>query len=252
MYQLGHTDEIQRGLLRLERCNHSHHRPGRPKTQVPLLCFDIHPGLPKRRQIHAAANDRTAVSRKESKVDALPTTRLRDSKKSGRNASNDPLYRQQCESDQWVLVGCQPESMDGVNDDRNPGKPSSETSKDASLRAVGMDDRGLQGPEEHSQGHKRAQIAPRTKWADHRQDLVEVHPGKCLGFLIQHAGLSGDEHRAEPGRIQMRQREQGVLLRAAQFELGDDVTDCLHSTVHLKLYPLPYDGWALASDNLVP
>src|SRR5712691_10922325 len=106
MYQLGHTDEIQRGLLRLERCNHAHHRPGWLKTQLLLLCFYIHPALPKRRQIHAAANDRTAVSRKEPKVDALPTTRLRDSKKSGRNASNDPLHRQQCVSDEWVLVRC--------------------------------------------------------------------------------------------------------------------------------------------------
>src|SRR5207244_13534951 len=124
---------------------------------------DWRPARTNRRKTPAAATDRKAGRRKESKVAALPTTRLRDSKKSGRNASNDPLHRQQCVSDQWVLVGCQPESMDGVNDDRNPGKPSSETSKDASLRAVGMDDRGLQGPEEQSQGHKIGRASSRER-----------------------------------------------------------------------------------------
>ena len=111
-----------------------------------------------------------------------------------------------------------------------------------------MDDRGAKFSQESGQGEERAKITPGTNRTYKARHLVKGDAVKRSRLLIKQARLPRNQHGPKPGWIEMRYREQGILLRAAQFQPGDDVANAVHEaqpmTRNFSASVLP---WAMAS-----
>ncbi len=69
------------------------------------------------------------------------------------------------------------------------------------------------------------EIFDRSNVAHKRGNLVKLDAVQGPRLLIQEPRFTRDEYGTEPQAVEVRDCEQGVLLRPAQFQLGDHMRD---------------------------
>ena len=88
-----------------------------------------------------------------------------------------------------------------------------------------MDDQGAEASEKQGQRKERTEVRDGADRALQRRHLVEFDTGERPRLLIQEARFTRDEQGTEPRGVEVGHREQSILLRASQLQLGDDVRD---------------------------
>src|SRR5436309_8852906 len=90
-----------------------------------------------------------------------------------------------------------------------------------------MDDGWLEPSQQQRECEQGAEIGQWPDLTHERGDLMKLDAGELPGVAIEQARFAGDQDRTESRGVEMRDREERILLRATELELGDDVADGL-------------------------
>lgn len=196
-----------------------------PCAAPALPCLRIRGELPR---VHAGGDGHEAVAGCESGGDGLLDHGVGDGNELRGVARGTAFEKAVNKSDRGGLGAVEAHAVDGMDDDGDAGTAGSAASKDSGLAAVGVNDIGGAFAEHPSEFGKGEGVMREIDGAaevaggeDFRAGVMGLGPERAFGTGFG----SGDEGDAVAAVHKSAAGEDGVLLRTADDEAGDDVDD---------------------------